>query len=138
MKLSARNQLEGKVTKVKKGMLNSEITLDIGGPIITSIITNDSCEQLNIKEGIKAIAIIKASSILIGAGNIQGLSARNQLKGIIESIKLGSVNAEIALKVGNHQLVSIITLASSKELGIAIGDEVTAIIKASSVILGVH
>jgi molybdopterin-binding protein len=67
MKLSARNILKGKVVKVTKGAVNSEITLELaGGQQIVSIITNTSAQNLKLKKGGQAYAIIKASNVMIG------------------------------------------------------------------------
>lgn len=63
------------------------------------------------------------------------LSARNQLKGKIAEIKKGPVSTEITIDVNGTQIVSSITTASSDSLNLAQGDEVTAIIKASSVMI---
>ena len=66
MKLSARNLLKGKVIKLVKGAVNSEVTLELpGGDQIVSIITNTSVETLNLKEGAEAYAVIKASNVMI-------------------------------------------------------------------------
>jgi molybdopterin-binding protein len=67
MKLSARNQIEGKVVSVKKGATTSHVRIDIGkGVIITSAITNDAVAELKLKKGDKAWAVIKASDVMIG------------------------------------------------------------------------
>lgn len=67
MKLSARNILKGKVIKVTRGAVNSEIIIELpGGAQIVSIITNTSVENLGLKEGKEAYAIIKASNVMIG------------------------------------------------------------------------
>lgn len=67
MKLSARNILKGKVIKLTKGAVNSEVTLQLaGGEQIVSIITNTSADNLKLKEGAQAYAIIKASNVMIG------------------------------------------------------------------------
>jgi molybdopterin-binding protein len=67
MKLSARNQIEGKVVGVKKGVTTSHVKLDIGkGVIITSAITNDAVAELKLKKGDTAWAVIKASDVMIG------------------------------------------------------------------------
>ncbi len=63
------------------------------------------------------------------------ISARNQLRGVVASIKLGGVMAEVIVQVGEHQVVSVVTRASVEELGLAEGDEVTAIIKSTEVML---
>ena len=63
------------------------------------------------------------------------ISARNQLKGTVTSIKLGGVMAEVVVAVGEHQLVSVVTRQSVEDLGLAEGDKVTAIIKSTEVML---
>jgi molybdopterin-binding protein len=66
MKLSARNQINGQIVDVKKGATISHVRLDIGnGTIITSSITNEAVEELGLKTGMKAQAIIKASDVMI-------------------------------------------------------------------------
>jgi molybdopterin-binding protein len=66
MKLSARNILQGKVVKVVKGAVNSEVTIELsGGEKLVSIITNMSVASLGLKKGKAAYAVIKASSIMV-------------------------------------------------------------------------
>jgi molybdopterin-binding protein len=64
------------------------------------------------------------------------LSARNQLHGTVESIVLGNVMAEVVVDVGGQELASAITRASVARLGLAEGDAVVAIVKATDVLLG--
>ncbi|MDO5755512.1 MAG: molybdopterin-binding protein [Tissierellia bacterium] len=67
MKLSARNQLKGKVHKVEKGAVNGIVQIDLGhGLVITSSITNNAIDELGLKEGADATAVIKASNVMIG------------------------------------------------------------------------
>jgi len=66
MRISARNQIKGTVTEVKKGATTSHVRVDIGGGnIITSSITNEAVDDLGIKAGGKATAVIKASDVMI-------------------------------------------------------------------------
>ena len=66
MKLSARNVLKGKVLKVVKGAVNSEVTLELPSGIqIVSIITNSSVENLGLEESKQAYAVIKASNVMV-------------------------------------------------------------------------
>jgi molybdopterin-binding protein len=66
MKLSARNLLQGKVVKIIKGAVNSEVTIELpGGQKLVSIITNASVTALGLKKGREAYAVIKASSIMV-------------------------------------------------------------------------
>ena len=67
MKLSARNQLKGKIVDVAKGATTSHVRVDIGGGIIvTSLITNEAVADLALKKGDDAWAVIKASDVMIG------------------------------------------------------------------------
>lgn len=67
MKLSARNQFKGKVTRVEEGAVNAMVVLDIGdGKKITSTISMDALRDLGIKVGSEATAIIKATSVILG------------------------------------------------------------------------
>ena len=67
MKLSARNQLKGKIVDVTKGATTSHVRIDIGqGVIITSAITNEAVTDLDLKKGDDALAVIKASDVMIG------------------------------------------------------------------------
>ena len=66
-KLSARNQLKGKIVEVKKGATTSHVRIDIGnGIVITSSITNEAVADLNLKTEDEAWAVIKASDVMIG------------------------------------------------------------------------
>ena len=66
MKLSARNVLKGKVVKVVKGAVNSEVTLELpGGAKVVSIITNESVKSLGLKKNVEAYAVVKASNVMI-------------------------------------------------------------------------
>ena len=64
MKISARNQLKGKITEVKKGT-TAHVQIDIGGKIITASITNDSVDRLGLAAGKDAYAVIKASDVMV-------------------------------------------------------------------------
>jgi molybdopterin-binding protein len=67
MKISARNQLKGTIVDVVKGATTSHIKIDIGGGIIvTSSITNEAVDELKLAKGKAAIAVIKASDVMVG------------------------------------------------------------------------
>jgi molybdopterin-binding protein len=65
MKLSARNQLKGKIVEVKKGVTTAHVRIDVGGQIVTASITNESADELKLAVGQTAYAIVKASSVMI-------------------------------------------------------------------------
>ena len=67
MKLSARNQLKGKIVDVTKGATTSHVRIDIGGGVIvTSSITNEAVADLDLKKGDDAWAVVKGSDVMIG------------------------------------------------------------------------
>jgi molybdopterin-binding protein len=67
MKISARNQLKGKVVAVIAGATTSHVSIDIGqGSVITASITNEAVADLGLKVGDDAWAIIKASEVMVG------------------------------------------------------------------------
>lgn len=67
MKLSARNQIKGTVIDVKKGATTSHVRIDIGnGVVIVSSITNEAVDDLALKAGDEAYAVIKASDVMVG------------------------------------------------------------------------
>ncbi|OGO33935.1 MAG: transporter [Chloroflexi bacterium RBG_16_54_18] len=66
MRISARNVLNGKVRRVTRGAVNSEVTLELaGGATVVSVITNSSVDQLGLVEGKEAYAVIKASNVMV-------------------------------------------------------------------------
>ncbi len=66
MRRSARNQLKGKVTAIKEGAVEAQVTVDIGGQSIVSVITMDSVKNLGIAVGSEVVAVIKADSVMLG------------------------------------------------------------------------
>jgi molybdopterin-binding protein len=67
MKLSARNQLKGKIVDITKGATTSHVRVDLGhGVIVTASITNEAVADLGLQKGDDAWAVIKASDVMIG------------------------------------------------------------------------
>ena len=65
MKISARNVLKGKIVDVVKGATTAHVRIDIGGTIVTASITNEAVEDLDLKKGMAASAVIKASDVMV-------------------------------------------------------------------------
>lgn len=139
MKLSARNQLAGTISQLKRGPINTEVTLKLpGGQEIVSLVTNTSADNLELVEGKPAYAIIKASSVILNTDPIR-TSARNNLCGKVSACNVGPVNAEVIIDLpgGDTRITAVITHESVDSLGLSEGKSACAMIKASSVILGV-
>ena len=65
MKLSARNHLQGTIAKITRGEVSANVVLDVGGQRIVSSITVEAVDDLGLKEGQAASAVIKASDVMI-------------------------------------------------------------------------
>lgn len=65
MRISARNRLKGRIVEVAKGETTAHVRLDVGGGIITAAITNEAVDELGLKVGMEAYAVVKASDVMI-------------------------------------------------------------------------
>jgi molybdopterin-binding protein len=66
MKLSARNQFEGKIVAVRKGQTTGHVSIEIaGGTVVVSSITNEAIDELGLAMGDRATAVIKASDVMV-------------------------------------------------------------------------
>lgn len=66
MKISARNKLVGTIVDIHKGATTSHVTVEVAGAKILASITNESVDELGLKVGQPATAIIKSSDVIIG------------------------------------------------------------------------
>jgi len=139
MKISARNQFRGSVRSERKGAVNADVILDLGdGLQLCANITNEAVEELGLKTGREAVALIKASMVLLSPDQDIRISARNRLDGTVSAVIRGSVNCEVKLRLGaGRVLAAIITEEALKELDLAVGRPCTAVIKASHVLIAV-
>ena len=140
MKTSARNQLVGTVTSVHAGAVNDEVQITLpGGQRIVAVVTQESAQSMGLRTKMTAIALVKASSVLV-ATDLEGakVSSRNQLAGTISAVTPGTVNAEVVIDIeGGGSIAAIVTERSVQSLGLAAGQKAVALFKASSVILAV-
>jgi molybdopterin-binding protein len=65
MEISARNRLNGTVRSVRLGTVMSEVVLDIGGQEVVAAITRSSVERMGLQEGSEAIAVVKATDVMV-------------------------------------------------------------------------
>ena len=141
MKLSARNQLLGKVSAVEKTQAVSEVVISIrSGATIKSVITTEAVDTLDLKPGKDVVAIVKSSDVMLGVGEevekLYPLSVRNILKGTVKQIVESDVDSLVKVDIGAELTISsVITTESLKELGIKEGSSVYVIIKASNVMI---
>ncbi len=140
VKTSARNQYRGTVKSVHPGAVNADVVLELGdGLEIFANITKEAVEDLHLKRGREATALIKSSLVLLSPDPSARTSARNRLCGTISEIITGAVNSEVILQLaGTRRLTAIVTNEAVKELQLTTGAACCALIKASHVILAVN
>ena len=140
MLTSARNHLAGRIARITHGAVNDEVELELGGGgRIVAIVTHESTQHMGLAVGGQAIALVKASSVIVGT-DLDGvrLSTRNQLPGTVSRVTPGAVNTEVVIEVeGGNVIAAIVTNTSAQRLALAEGTPATALFKASSVILAV-
>jgi molybdopterin-binding protein len=66
--ISGRNKLSGIVRNVRFEGLLSEVTIDIGGQLVTAIITRTSCDELGLRKGVRAYALMKSTEVMVIRG----------------------------------------------------------------------
>ena len=134
--LSARNQFEGTVKNINKGAVNGIVTLDVNGSDVSATISMSAIKDLDLKVGDTAVAVIKATEVMVGKGELK-LSARNQFPGEVIAVEEGAVNGIVKIKaLGDNVISATISMAAIQELSLEEGAEATAVIKATSVMIG--
>ena len=140
MRTSARNVLSGVVEHVTDGAVNCEVTLRISPKVaLIAVVTRSSADNLGLKPGCQATALVKASFVVLAPGDAPlRTSARNQLAGTVVRHTEGAVNDEVVLELDEGRLLTAtITRGSGQALGLTLGERASALIKASHIILAV-
>lgn len=136
--LSTRNQLKGAVQRVTTGSVMAEVEIDVGGQQWVAAITKHSVERLGLAEGDTVTVLVKATEVMLAKASTayDELTTRNQIAGKIAAIETGSVMAEVRVEVTGGELVAAVTKHSVERLGLADGDQVIVLVKATEVMLG--
>ncbi len=136
---SARNQFAGTVSSVRESAVDVQVQLRVDEALdIAAVVTRESAEQLGLVPGREAVALVKASSLMLMVDEGLRVSARNRLWGTVRRIVDGSVNAEVTLDLGRgRSATAVVTHDSVLSLGLAEGARACAVFKVSSVILAV-
>lgn len=140
MAISARNVLVGKVSALSDGPVNAEVEVTTAtGNRIVAIVTEASAKSLGLAVGKEAAVVIKAPWVVLMTGQQQyRFSARNQLQGSVAKVARGAVNSQVTVALaGGDKIQAVVTNEAADELGLATGAAVTAMFKASHVMLGV-
>lgn len=138
MKTTARNQFAGIVTSVDIGPVSAEVTIALkSGDEITATMTAAAANRLELKKGKEAIALIKASAIVL-VTDFAGwkLSARNQLSGTVSRLERGAVSSLVVVTLpGGAAVTASVTNEGVDALGLQVGVPATAVFKAYSVMV---
>jgi len=140
MKTSARNVFRCTVTEVRRAPVNVEVVLKVSDAhSIIAVVTNDSADDLGLEIGREAVALVKASFVMLArADDGLKLSTPNRIAGTVLERIDGGVNSEIVLDIGGGKtLVSVVTRAGADEFPLHPGDQVCAFFNTSQVILAV-
>lgn len=139
-KTSARNAFFGKIETIRRGDIQSRVTLTTpAGDVITTVITNDSLQALGLQKGMLATAEVKAPWVILQKGEEEPVcSAENRCKGVIIRKTRGRINTEYVVRLADGtELCSIITEGSGRRLDLHEGEVVWAFFNCCSVVLHV-
>jgi molybdate transport system regulatory protein len=138
MKTTARNQFAGTVKAVELGPVSAQVTIALkAGDEIVATLTSAAAKLLKLKKGKEALALIKASAIVL-VTDFAGwqLSARNQLAGTVSRIETGPVSSLVVLTLpGGAAVTASVTNEGVQALGLKVGTPATAVFKAYSVMV---
>jgi molybdate transport system regulatory protein len=138
MKTSARNQFVGTISALDIGPVSAEVGLTLkSGDVITATLTAAAARKLQLKQGQEAMALVKASSVVL-VSDFAGwqLSARNQLSGTVSRIEKAAVSCLVVLTLpGGLKISASLTPEGLDALGLAVGAPATAAFKAYSVLV---
>lgn len=140
MKISARNQLAGTVSEVKKGAVNGVVTIELGCTKVKADITCEAIDELGLAEGVVATAVIKASNVMFAAGDQKlAISARNQFPGKVVKVAKGAVNGHVTVETACGKRISgSVTNEAIDELGLVEGASAVAFVKSTDVLVAVE
>lgn len=139
MRISAENVLRGTITQITEGATTGLVKLNVNDMTITANISMHAIHDLNLQVGTPAVAIIKADDVMIAPEEPKYvISARNQLPGSVAGLEKGAVNALVLIEVDGLTIVSSTTWAAVQEMDLQPGMQVTAVIKATAVMIAVE
>ncbi|MFA5984608.1 MAG: TOBE domain-containing protein [Methylococcaceae bacterium] len=139
IKTSATNQLFGRITNIKLGAVNAELSVQLkGGEQVIVSLALETVSALALNTGLDVLLIINAPEISVIVGNLAHLSARNCLQGTVVRSQQDGVDSEVVVRLaGGDSLTATITQISSDTLSIEVGTAVCLAFKSNAVLLAV-
>lgn len=140
MKTSARNQFAGTINRVDAGPVSTQVRVALrGGSELHATLSTTSAERLQLRKGVEAIALVKASEVmLVTDAEDHRLSARNQLAGVVSRVQKGAVTSLVALTLpGGSVVTASVTNDAVASMRLAAGVPAMAVFKGYAVMLAV-
>ena len=129
------NVLKGKISGIKVNGDLSIVKVDLGGTIFSTILidTPETADYLRIDKQVKVI--FKETEVILGVGDMSGISLRNKLVGVVQQIESDELLSKVTIKTDLGFITSIITSNAVKQLKIVEGLELSAMIKTNELML---
>ena len=136
MRISACNQLPATVAEMKKGRVTTNVRLTAGALRLTAVIPSSSAEDMALAIGDTVDVLFREVDVLLMKGEgAERVSASNRITGTVLGITKGNVTAELPLDTDAGRITAVIARTSAEEMGLAVGDRVTAMFREVDVIL---
>ena len=129
------SKVSGTITKVVKGHIHANVQILWKSIPLSVVITTASCEDMHLSEGDSITVLIKGTDVMLAKSFSGMISARNRVGGVVKRIIEGDVVSKVFVESQDEMLHSIITNTSLKEMEISEGNEITAIVKSTELIL---
>ena len=135
--VSARNQISGTISSILSGPAMSVVTIATDGQELVSAITTQAVQELDLKTSDSVLAFVKSTETMLVKGDASGMqiSARNKVSGRVTDLQTGSAMGCVTIDAGGWKLTSAVTRQAIEELQLQPGEPVTAIFKATEVVL---
>ncbi|MHC4267782.1 MAG: TOBE domain-containing protein [Planctomycetota bacterium] len=125
----------GTITKVVKGHIHANVQILWKAIPLSVVVTKSSCDDMHLSEGDPITVLIKGTDVMLAKSFSGMISARNRVVGTVKRIIHGDVVSKVFVESQEEMLHAIITNTSLKEMDISEGNEVTAIVKSTELIL---
>ncbi len=129
------SKVSGTITRVVKGHIHANVQILWKSIPLSVVITKASCEDMHLSEGDSITVLIKGTDVMLAKSFSGMISARNRVSGIVKRIIRGDVVSKVFVESQEETLHAIITNTSLEEMEISEGDEITAIVKSTELIL---
>ncbi len=129
------NRLHGTIVNLIRGQIHAHVQILWKDVPLSVIVTRASCEDLRLAVGDAVCVLIKGTDIMLAKSFSGMLSARNRVKGVVGQIVRGDVLSKVCVEAHGETLHAYVTNVSLQEMDVREGDEVTAIVKSTELIL---